>query len=80
MHRSVHLQLGVDGELDAVVKLAKALNLFVGPRFLPAELVAREPQDHEPPILVLDVERLEALVLGVNPHLLATLTMSMGLP
>ena len=43
---------------------AEGNNLFVRPRFLPTELVAREAQNDETLVFVLLVEGLQAFVLG----------------
>lgn len=43
----VHLRLAEHRKRDAVIQLAKLLNLVVAARVLPAELVAREAEDDE---------------------------------
>lgn len=63
---AVDLGLLHDGEADAVVDLAEALNLLVGPGLLAAELVAGEAEDDKViRVLLLEVgpELLQALVL-----------------
>lgn len=63
---AVDVDLAEDGEGDAVVNLAEALNLLVGARLLAAKLVAREAEDDKViGVLLLDVlvELLEAGVL-----------------
>jgi hypothetical protein len=51
------------GWLTKVLR-AEGGNLFVRPRFLPTELVAREAQNDESLVFVLLVQGLQALVLG----------------
>ena len=60
---AVDLDLGEHGERDAVLLLAEGGDLLLGAGFLPAELVAREPEDGEALVGVAVVDPLEAGVL-----------------
>lgn len=64
---AVDVGLGHEGEGDAVVELAELRDLLVVLGLLPAELVAREAEDDEALLLVLVVQRLQALVLRREP-------------
>jgi AcrR family transcriptional regulator len=59
----VDLDLAEHRERDVVVGRAEVLDLRVGPRLLPLELVAREAEDLKAAVLVGAVERLKALIL-----------------
>ena len=60
---AVDLDLGEHGERDAVLLLAEGGDLVLGAGLLPAELVAREPEDGEALVGIAVVDPLEAGVL-----------------
>src|SRR5262245_55582617 len=66
---AVHLDLREHREGDAVARLAERLDLGLGPRLLPPELVAREAEHGEAVAQVLVVDLLEALVVRREPAL-----------
>ena len=68
---SVHLNLGKEGERDAVFLLHELLDLLLFPRLLVPELVARETHHDEPLGLVLTVQLLQPPVVGVGRASLA---------
>src|SRR5687767_12238066 len=61
--RAVHVDLGEQRKRDVVRRGAEPLNLRLRARLLPAELIAREAEDHESLILVFAKQRLEPFVL-----------------
>jgi hypothetical protein len=63
---AIDLSLLHDGEGNAVVDLAEALDVIIGTRLLAAELIAREAEDNEiVTVLLLDilVQLLQACIL-----------------
>jgi hypothetical protein len=77
---AVDVDLGEQRKGDAIVDLAKRLDLLFAARFLLTELVAGEAQNLESLAVQLLIKRFETSYCGVKPHLLAVLTMSSTLP
>src|SRR5690606_32629917 len=61
--RTVDVSLLHERESDTVVDLAELLDRACPARLLKPELVAREPEDLEPLLVVLLIQSLQALVL-----------------
>lgn len=67
-------------EGNAIVDLAEFLDFFIGSRILFIELVAREAEDFRPLSLYSLYSFSRPANCGVNPHLLAVLTIRITLP
>src|SRR5437870_9570450 len=67
-------------EGDVVFRGTKRFDFLVRARFLAAEIVRRDSDDHEATIFIFFVTFSSAAYCGVNPQRLATLTSSTTLP
>src|ERR1017187_4879841 len=61
---AVHFDFGEQGKVNAIVKLAKRLDVVVVAGLLVAELVAGKAEDFESEVVIFRVNLLQALVLG----------------
>ncbi len=51
------------GKCDPITLGTEGLNVGIGPRFLPPELMARKGEYHKPPVLIEAIQGLEARIL-----------------
>jgi hypothetical protein len=61
---AVDIDLGEDGETDAIILRSECANLRRVPRFLASELVARKAQHGKSAVFVGAIERFKTGVLG----------------